>query len=348
MSNSQKSAEIPGWQWIEERIRRVVQRYGYQEIRLPILASADLYALADLPQTDGSDERLILRPEGTLGCVRAVIDQPRTFRADSQRLWYQGPMFRQAEDGLTQFHQFGLEAFGMDGAEIDAELILLGWDIFSSLGLHRMVRLEINHLSAGDLPEPSSQCSAFCHLLDQAGIPYQHAPGPGRGHGYYSGTVFDWILSGGCEPRTVLASGGRYDALASRCAGRVLAATGFALDIERLQQWASPQQDSSTERRVHIALCARSQEAGLDAVMLSRDLRQKLPTLTVRCDLPGALPPKAHGSPDWVVTLLSQQRAEVWSRHDDCRRDIARDQVVDLIAGRVLLPGRVPASVENA
>ncbi len=156
--------ETPIWQWLESKVRNITYRYGYQEMRLPILEPVALFERAVGESTDivskemynfhdKSGEHITLRPEGTSGCVRAVIDNNMCYNK-TQRLWYQGPMFRyeRPQKGrLRQFTQFGVETFGMSGADIDAELIFMARDIFRSLGVDQYVRLEINSL--GTLPE---------------------------------------------------------------------------------------------------------------------------------------------------------------------------------------------------
>jgi len=151
--------ETPLWQWLENKIKSVTYQYGYQEIRLPLLEPISLFQRAVGESTDivskemynfydKSGEHITLRPEGTSGCVRAVIDNNLGYHT-TQRLWYQGPMFRyeRPQKGrLRQFNQFGVETFGMPGANIDAELIYMVNDIFKALGVNKYVRLEINSL----------------------------------------------------------------------------------------------------------------------------------------------------------------------------------------------------------
>ncbi|MTD27211.1 histidine--tRNA ligase [Erwinia sorbitola] len=156
--------ETPVWQWLESKVRSIAWRYGYQEVRLPILEPVSLFERAVGESTDivskemynfldKSGEHITLRPEGTSGCVRAVVENNMCYNT-TQRLWYQGPMFRyeRPQKGrLRQFTQFGVETFGMPGADIDAELIYMAWDIFKALKVDRFIRLEINSL--GTLPE---------------------------------------------------------------------------------------------------------------------------------------------------------------------------------------------------
>ncbi|ECM9893911.1 histidine--tRNA ligase [Salmonella enterica subsp. enterica serovar Montevideo] len=150
------------WQWCEDVIRRVTRRYGYSEIRLPVLELVSLFERSVGESTDivskemynfmdKSGEHITLRPEGTSGCVRAIIEHNLCYRS-SQRLWYSGPMFRyeRPQKGrLRQFTQFGVEVFGLKGPDIDAELILLVRDIFRELGVEKQVTLQINSLGTG-------------------------------------------------------------------------------------------------------------------------------------------------------------------------------------------------------
>lgn len=151
--------ETPIWQWLERKFHQMTFRYGYQNIRLPLLESVALFERAvgeatDIVSkemydfTDKSGEHITLRPEGTSGCMRAVLENNMCYNK-TQRLWYQGPMFRyeRPQKGrLRQFTQFGVEAFGMPGADVDAELIFMVRDLFEDLGILQNVRLEINSL----------------------------------------------------------------------------------------------------------------------------------------------------------------------------------------------------------
>lgn len=151
--------ETPIWQWLEGKFRHLTYRYGYQETRLPLLEPVALFERAVGEATDivskemynfmdKSGEHITLRPEGTSGCMRAVLENNLCYNK-TQRLWYQGPMFRyeRPQKGrLRQFSQFGVEAFGMAGPDVDAEIIFMLRDLFQELGLTGHVRLEINSL----------------------------------------------------------------------------------------------------------------------------------------------------------------------------------------------------------
>ena len=145
------------WTAVEGRARTLFGAYGFREIRLPVLEHTELYVRAvgevtDIVEkemytfVDRNGESLSLRPEGTAGCVRAGIEAG-LFHNQTQRLWYQGPMFRHErpqKGRYRQFHQLGVEAYGMGGPDIEAELILLGERLMRTLGVK--TRLLINSL----------------------------------------------------------------------------------------------------------------------------------------------------------------------------------------------------------
>ena len=163
------------WSYVERVLRTVVESYGYEEIRFPIVEKTDLYTrsneAADIVTKemytfqDKGGESISLRPEGTAGCVRAAIDNDLV-RTDKPRLWYSGPMFRyeRPQKGRSrQFHQFSAEVFGIDSPEIDAELILISARIWKELGLLENVKLEINNL--GDEQTRISYSEALVKFL---------------------------------------------------------------------------------------------------------------------------------------------------------------------------------------
>ena len=163
------------WSYVERVLRTVVESYGYEEIRFPIVEKTDLYTrsneAADIVTKemytfqDKGGESISLRPEGTAGCVRAAIDNDLV-RTDKPRLWYSGPMFRyeRPQKGRSrQFHQFSAEVFGIHSPEIDAELILMSARIWKELGLLENVKLEINNL--GDEQTRTSYSEALVKFL---------------------------------------------------------------------------------------------------------------------------------------------------------------------------------------
>ena len=151
-------ADSPVWQFVEETFKVELKRYGFDEIRLPIVEKTELFArsigeVTDIVEKemytfeDRNGDSLTLRPEGTAGCVRAAVQRGLLHNA-RPRLWYTGPMFRHErpqKGRYRQFHQVGAEAFGLSGPDIDAEMILMSGRILRALGL-RNLRLEINNL----------------------------------------------------------------------------------------------------------------------------------------------------------------------------------------------------------
>jgi len=151
-------ADLPLWQKLERTIESVFARYGFAEIRVPVVEKTELFARAigaatDVVEkemysfTDRNGDQLSLRPEGTAGVVRAVLQNNLLYSAPL-RLWYCGAMFRRErpQKGRTrQFHQVGAEVFGAAGPDIDAELLAMSQRIWSELGIDGL-RLEINSL----------------------------------------------------------------------------------------------------------------------------------------------------------------------------------------------------------
>jgi histidyl-tRNA synthetase len=146
------------WQHLEDRLRQLLESYGYSEIRMPLLESTELFkrSIGDVTDIvekemytfeDRNGDSLSLRPEGTAGCVRAGV-QHGLLHNQVQRLWYVGPMFRHErpqKGRYRQFHQIGVEVFGLDGPDIDAEMLAMTARLWQELGLEN-VRLELNTL----------------------------------------------------------------------------------------------------------------------------------------------------------------------------------------------------------
>ena len=147
------------WQYLERTVAEVLGRYSYREIRFPILEQTELFKRAvgevtDIVEKemysfeDRNGDSLSLRPEGTAGCVRACTENG-LLHNQTQRLWYTGPMFRHErpqKGRLRQFHQIGVEAFGLNGPDIDSELLLLTARLWKTLKIDHAVTLQINSL----------------------------------------------------------------------------------------------------------------------------------------------------------------------------------------------------------
>ncbi len=151
----------PYWQAVEHTLKTVLSGYGYQEIRFPIVEKTELFKrsigeVTDIVEKemytfeDRNGDSLTLRPEGTAGCVRAAMQNGMLNQ--TQRLWYMGPMFRHErpqKGRYRQFHQVGVEAYGFDGPDIDAEMILMTARLWKALGLTG-ISLQINSLGSTD------------------------------------------------------------------------------------------------------------------------------------------------------------------------------------------------------
>ena len=154
--------DTPLWQSMEAAALEVLSSYGYEEIRLPIIESTDLFArsigeVTDIVEkemytfADRNEDSMTLRPEGTAGCVRAVVQH--NLAVTPQRLWYMGPMFRyeRPQKGRQrQFHQLGVEAFGVASPDQDAELIALCRQLWCRLGVDDALQLEINTIGSAE------------------------------------------------------------------------------------------------------------------------------------------------------------------------------------------------------
>ncbi|MEW7982964.1 MAG: histidine--tRNA ligase [gamma proteobacterium symbiont of Phacoides pectinatus] len=154
--------QSPLWHYLEARARAVLDGYGYREIRTPILEMTELFRrsigeVTDIVEkemytfADRNGDSLTLRPEGTAGCVRAGIEHG-LLHNQVQRLWYRGPMFRHErpqKGRYRQFHQIGAEAYGLDGPDIDIEIILVTRRFWSAIGLDRL-ELQINTLGTSE------------------------------------------------------------------------------------------------------------------------------------------------------------------------------------------------------
>ena len=156
-------SETNVWQMVEDVLRRVASNYGFAEIRMPIVESTALFKrsigeVTDIVEKemytfdDRNGDSLTLRPEGTASCVRAGNQHGLLYNQE-QRLWYMGPMFRHErpqKGRYRQFHQFGIEAFGIATPDIDAEIITLSARLWKELGISEHVTLELNSLGSNE------------------------------------------------------------------------------------------------------------------------------------------------------------------------------------------------------
>ena len=168
----------PLWFKLEDTARKILSQYGYNNIRMPIVEPTELFVRSVGEHTDIVEKemyawedklnggKLTLRPEGTAGCVRAVIENNLTYNGP-QRLWYSGAMFRHEnvqKGRQRQFHQIGAEAFGFESAEVDAEQIVMLARLWAALGIAD-VELQIN--SIGDADERAEYRKTLIAYFEQ-------------------------------------------------------------------------------------------------------------------------------------------------------------------------------------
>tara|TARA_R110002033_G_scaffold17574_1_gene47636 strand:- start:1933 stop:3222 length:1290 start_codon:yes stop_codon:yes gene_type:complete len=170
--------QSPIWQKLEAVLRSSVSAFGYSEIRTPIVESTDLFKrsigeVTDIVEKemytfeDRNSDSLTLRPEGTASTVRAGNEHGLLYNQE-QRLWYMGPMFRHErpqKGRYRQFHQFGVEVYGIGSADIDAEVLMLSARLWDLLGIKEHVALELNTL--GDPAERAAYRDALIAFLEQ-------------------------------------------------------------------------------------------------------------------------------------------------------------------------------------
>ncbi|WP_054285909.1 histidine--tRNA ligase [Gulbenkiania mobilis] len=167
------------WEYFEGVLRALLADYGYHNIRTPIVESTPLFVrsigeVTDIVEkemytfTDSlNGDSLTLRPEGTAGTLRAVVEHNLLYNT-TQRLWYMGPMFRHErpqKGRYRQFHQMGVEALGFAGPDIDAEIVAMTADLWRRLGIDQSVALEINTL--GNSNERAAHREALIRYLEQ-------------------------------------------------------------------------------------------------------------------------------------------------------------------------------------
>ncbi len=155
--------QSPLWQLVESTLRQVVASYGYAEMRMPIVEMTNLFqrAIGEVTDVvekemytfdDRNGDSLTLRPEGTAGCVRACVEHGLVYNQE-RRVWYIGPMFRHErpqKGRYRQFHQFGVEVFGLHGPDVDAELIMMTARLWKTFGISEHLTLQLNTLGSSE------------------------------------------------------------------------------------------------------------------------------------------------------------------------------------------------------
>ena len=178
--NDTLPTQTAAWRRLEQHLASLMDAYGYQQIRLPLVEHTNLFKRSIGDATDivekemytfldkgNPPESLTLRPEGTAGCVRAMLEH-NLLRGANPRVWYVGPMFRyeKPQKGrYRQFHQFGVETFGVASPDQDAELILMTARLWKRMGVADKVQLELNTLGESD--ERAAYRAALVEFLNQ-------------------------------------------------------------------------------------------------------------------------------------------------------------------------------------
>src|SRR5574344_1146021 len=250
---------IDMWHFLEEKAQDVFSKYGFKEIRTPIIEVTELFARGVGDTTDivnkemytfeKSDRSITLRPENTAGVVCSYIENGMSRLSAPVKLWYKGPMFRYERPQAgrqRQFHQVGVEMFGIKQASADAEVILTAVNYLKSLGLNDLV-VEINSLGCPKCKDEvkkiinsdfiCDECkehySELKNYLNKLGIKYVENKLLVRGLDYYNRTVFE-IKSNNLGSQNAVCGGGRYDNLVEQLGGESTPAVGFAMGMERL------------------------------------------------------------------------------------------------------------------
>lgn len=347
--------QAEAFDYLVNTAQSVLNQYGFASIRLPLVEKTELFArsigeVTDIVEKemytfdDRNGDSLTLRPEGTAGCVRAVI-QNGLAHNQIQKLYYTGPMFRyeRPQKGrYRQFHQFGVEVFGLDSVDIDAELIVLSARLWERLGLENLElqinslgsqearqayrdllveyleahkseldedslrRLESNPLRILDTKNPDMKAvvdgapKLIDHLdaeskqhydelkvyLNDVGIPYTENPNLVRGLDYYNRTVFEWVTTELGAQGTVCA-GGRYDGLVEQIGGKPTPAVGFAMGIERLMALLIDKDLVEHNAAPDVYLVLAGEAAKRPGLVISEQIRDYLPELTVQMNCGG-------------------------------------------------------------
>jgi len=255
--------ESARWEWFEAKVRALMARYGYANVRTPIVEPTALFvrgigAVTDIVEkemysfTDAMNgDKLTLRPEATAGIVRAMVEHNALYNGP-MRVWSQVSVFRHErpqKGRYRQFHQIDVEALGFRGPDVDAEQILMCRALLADLGIPvDKVRLELNSLGQAD-ERLAHRAALVAHfearadlldedakrrqVLDAVGLDYRINPRLVRGLDYYNLTVFEWVTDLLGAQGTVC-GGGRYDGLFEQLGGKPTPAVGWGMGIERM------------------------------------------------------------------------------------------------------------------
>ena len=303
---------LPGdsrnWQTLESIVRKICARFGYNEIRTPIFEETRLFSRSVGKETDIVSKEmyswedkdgtsLTLRPELTASVARSFIQHNLGRQAPLQRLYYMGPLFRRErpqKGRQRQFHQFGVEAFGSENPEQDAEIIAIAWHILDECGLRKDAKLQLNSIGSPKCriayqdalkkfirptlsdyytDEDKMHFEALQKFLGAMNIPFKINSKLVRGLDYYSRTVFEFT-SPALGAQDALLGGGRYDRLVETLGGKTTPGIGFAAGMERFLIAMKNTEQQSEESNIDVYFVCLD-EAGLStALSISNELRQ--------------------------------------------------------------------------
>ena len=300
--------DVEAWRYLERTMREICAQYGYLEIRTPVFEHTELFLrgigeTTDVVEkemytfTDRGERSLTLRPENTASAVRSYVENKMYADPAPTKLFYIGPMFRydRPQAGrYRQFHQFGVEALGVEGPNIDAEIILLAVQILQTLGL-KDLKLKVNSVGCPKcrplhreklqeyfrphLGEMCKECKAHFEglkdLLTAAGVDYVVDHNLVRGLDYYTKTAFE-IQYAPLGAQSAVCGGGRYDGLIEEIGGPATPGIGFAMGMERVllaieSQNLLPQFDNSIDVFVVCPGSANFTLAFKEAIALRRE-----------------------------------------------------------------------------
>ena len=322
------------WGFLDSTINNLLLSFGYKYCRTPNVESTETFSRAigevtDIVEKemytwkDNNGDSLTLRPEGTAGVVRMMIEHNLP-REGIQKVFYNGPMFRHErpqKGRYRQFHQVGAEVFGASDAKIDAELISITDSLWKSLQIN--AQLEINSLGSAAsrasyretltgyfsdnkdrLDEDSSRrlktnplrildsknkdleglIAAAPKMIDHLEIPYKVNPKLVRGLDYYNQTVFEWV-SNELGSQGTICGGGRYDGLVEKMGGNPTPAIGFAMGLERIALLIHDKSKQLISDRPHLYFLSMGESAHFESMKISRQILEVMPNITITNDI---------------------------------------------------------------
>ena len=299
---------LPGdsekWQFIEKKARALFKKFRYQEMRTPIFENFEVFSRTSGETSDivtkemydffdKGDRHVTLRPEGTAGVVRSYVEN-KLYGPEIQKpfkTYYIGPMFRyeRPQAGrFREFHQIGVEAFGVDNPTLDVEVIAMAIELLKSFGLNSL-KLALNTLGDNesraayrqaliDYLDAKKHFETVKSLLDDLGIEYEIDSNMVRGLDYYNHTIFEImsdskVFSG---KWTTVCAGGRYNGLVEQLGGPETPGIGFALGVERLLLILEAEEDAfDIENDLDVYVVGIGESTNAEALKIAMSLRRQ-------------------------------------------------------------------------